>query len=87
MSHTFNFAGFYSTWHQSDKKYGNIEPERCVPVILVDFIIHDEAHPFCDDPDCPCHGDPETFKLVDRPYKDGLLTSQEAERLFLGRQV
>ena len=38
-----------------------IEPwaDNVIPVILTDEIIHTDAHPECDDPDCPCHNPQE----------------------------
>lgn len=104
---SFNYPGFFSTWHQSDKKYGisedtdawiravskenaaqAVEDERCVPVIVVDFVIHDEAHPFCDDVLCPCHADLATHsRAIMQPWVNGLLTEDESDRIWYGKQV
>ena len=66
---------------------------RCVPVIVVDFVIHDEAHPFCDDMKCPCHSGATWDDIfyynehLEQPFDDGLLTVAEKHRLWEGRQV
>lgn len=70
-----------------------VNDERCVPVIPVDFVIHDEAHPFCDDMKCPCHSGATWDDIfyynehLEQPFDDGLLTVAEKHRLWEGRQV
>lgn len=58
-------------------------------IVRVDFMLHDEAHPFCDQEDCPCHDDKALYeRCVAIPlFEDGTLTIAEALRLFEGRQV
>ena len=64
---------------------------RCAtPVIACDYTIHTWLHPFCDDPDCPCHYfvNNETYMLhIGEPYQAGLLTMAEMKRLFYGKQI
>jgi hypothetical protein len=63
--------------------------EAAAPSVLMeDSPMHTEARPFCSDPSCPCHWDYElVHKLLTEPYFDGLLTSEEANRLHYGLQV
>ncbi len=50
--------------------------------------IHTNAHPFCNDRFCRCHDDGEyvTTHCL-QPYIDGLVTKEEAERIYWGRQI
>ncbi len=67
------------------------QDERYVPVIPVDFILHDEAHPFCDDWFCPCHSLAQNYepynKHIGYPMVDGLLTDKEGMRLWMDQQI
>ena len=55
---------------------------------MEDAIEHTPSHPFCDDPDCPCHTDGQLIEeYLDSPHRNGLLTTEEGLRLFTGRQV
>jgi len=58
-------------------------------VLMEDPIIHTDSAPFCSDPSCPCHTDSELIyeHVPPRFLLDGLMTSEELERLFFGRQV
>lgn len=49
---------------------------------------HSDHTPFCDDESCPCHTDGEVVREeIITPFFDGLLTADEAMRLFHGQQV
>lgn len=67
------------------------QDDRWVPVIPVDFIIHDDATPFCDDARCDCHNlalNGQTFiECIEQPIRDGLLTTAEGLRLYWGEQI
>ena len=64
------------------------------PVIMDDPIVHDYEHPFCSDCACPCHevaSDEDAGEAYHRvivgPMQAGLLTAEEANRIFFGEQV
>jgi len=63
-----------------------------IAIPMEDPIIHTPEHPFCgpnNNPDwqtCPCHDIQETqyYELICRPLLDGLMTAEEANRLYFG---
>ncbi len=73
------------------------DPTEKVPIPIMyranDPILHDEAHPFCDDMSCECHNrriaeNQEAFEhCIGNPLMAGLLTVDEAQRLYHGTQV
>ncbi len=60
-----------------------------VPIIpMEDELLHRDDHPFCGDSTCPCHKDMSLIEYyLYQPFQNGLLTFDEAERLFVGEQV
>ncbi len=50
-------------------------------------IIHTDAHPFCEDKTCPCHCLEAMTEFIEHPILEGLLTGDEAARLWRGEQV
>ena len=52
-------------------------------------IIHTDEHPFCSDVHCPCHDiqGPQYYELICQPLLGGLMTAEEANRLFFGEQL
>lgn len=66
----------------------NIPVTNDQPVLIVwieegDEIIHDEQHPYCDDPTCPCWED-----ASDEEYVRGMsYRLQEAKRRYLGEHL
>ena len=50
-------------------------------------IIHTDAHPFCEDKTCPCHRLEAMTEFIEHPILEGLLTGDEAARLWRGEQV
>ncbi|HZS77784.1 MAG TPA: hypothetical protein VFA41_14315 [Ktedonobacteraceae bacterium] len=52
-----------------------------------DEISHSVMSPFCSDPTCPCHEDPELIAEVATQVEEGLLTPAEATRLVAGEQL
>ncbi len=51
-----------------------------------DFV-HTDHYPFCSDPSCPCHEDPDLLTVVAEHVEDGLMTPAEATRFTQGRQL
>jgi len=54
-----------------------------------EYLTHtDEEHSFCSDVHCPCHDiqDGQYYRLICRPLLDGLMTPEEANRLYFGEQ-
>ncbi len=63
------------------------QPDFPLP-IRVDALIHTDAHPFCGDFTCPCYHDHERKQhYVEEPLLDGLLTEEEADRIYAGQQL
>jgi hypothetical protein len=50
-------------------------------------ILHTAEHPFCPDPDCPCHEDQTLIAGVNDAYMQGLVTLDEATRIVEGRSL
>ena len=58
-----------------------------IPIPMEDDLVHTDHDPFCSDPTCPCHSDPDLIAEVNEQYQDGLLTPDEATNYVLGRQL
>jgi len=56
-------------------------------VIPVDYILHEQAKPFCYDNTCDCHSDPELISEVNQFVQNGLMTSTEATNFVAGKTV
>lgn len=55
-----------------------------VPTITYEesTFVHGEDHPFCNDPDCPCHNQ-DAYEEHLEPYLDnGTMTGREALRMY-----
>ena len=91
----FDYVKFFSTWHESDKRYAPRTQEFplsiVTPVIPYEdgtWPLHSDARPFCSDLGCPCHEDESlVLEVLVNPYMDGLLTNEEGLRLIQGGQV
>jgi hypothetical protein len=60
-------------------------PGLALVVLMEDPILHDASHPFCGDPQCPCHRDKELYdEYLLRPFASGEISDQDALRLFWG---
>ena len=75
------------------RKVMDMPEERFIPAIPVDEIIHTDEHPFCWDIHCPCHWD-RSYEgciyrrdYIDSPLDEGLITRQEADRLYFDKQI
>lgn len=55
-----------------------------VPLIPVDYTVHTPDNPFCDDPTCPCHEDPDNIEMVHQAYEDGIVTANDATDIVKG---
>ena len=59
-----------------------------IPYEREEDIVHTSSCPFCGDETCGCHLDRTLLQeYLITPVMDGLLTSEEAMRLFTGKQV
>jgi len=58
-----------------------------IVIPMEDDILHTQSHPFCSDPSCPCHEDPELLANVAQAVEQGLLTPAEATRLVEGKAL
>lgn len=61
--------------------------DRPIPIPMEDDLVHTDHDPFCSDPTCPCHEDPDLLVAVSEQVEGGLLTPDEATRFVQGRQV
>lgn len=52
-------------------------------------LVHTDDHPFCSDIEgCPCHDDKDAYnRYILSPLLAGLLTTDEALRLYVGKQI
>jgi hypothetical protein len=61
------------------------KPDQPLHIVrMEDSILHTLDHPFCDNPTCPCHEDPELLFDVIQAVEQGLLTPAEATPVVLG---
>ena len=58
-----------------------------IPIPMEDDLVHTDHDPFCSDPSCPCHSDPDLIAEVNDQYEAGLLTPEEATNYVMGRQL
>jgi len=54
---------------------------------MEDPIIHTELHPFCNQPDCPCHSDSEATAELLRRVTAGEITGGQALAIFWDQEV
>jgi hypothetical protein len=53
----------------------------------VDPIIHTPENPFCDDMTCPCHDDTDAINDLNDAYQGGLVSREDADRIYRGRTI
>ena len=58
-----------------------------IPVIPVDQAVHTPDHPFCDDLSCPCHEDQANIDTLNGYYQDGLVSAEDAHRIYRGHTI
>lgn len=60
--------------------------QKPIAIPMEDPIIHTDEHPFCSDCSCPCHDiqDGQYYELIAKPLLGGLMTPEEANRLYFG---
>ena len=65
--------------------------ERTVFIVWIedgDELIHTDEHPFCNDPDCPCHEDSHLVsEYITQSLDSGTLTDAEAVRVYWGQTL
>lgn len=44
--------------------------------------VHSSEHPFCSDPDCPCHNQESYEEYLEPSLNDGTMTGREALRMY-----
>ena len=52
-----------------------------------DFPVHTPENPFCDDMTCPCHEDADAINDLTGYYHDGLVSREDADRIFRGQTL
>lgn len=55
-----------------------------VPYEEGDELIHNTEYPFCGDMGCPCHEDSESIEQVQSWVTEGLITAEDAGRIYRG---
>lgn len=58
--------------------------DNFIPVLPVDHATHTLDNPFCDDPTCPCHDDPDNIEMVNQAYEDGIVSAEDASDIVKG---
>jgi hypothetical protein len=58
-----------------------------IPVIPVDDLVHTSENPFCGDLSCPCHGDPDAIGQLGEYYHEGLVSAEDADRIYRGQTL
>ena len=64
--------------------------DNFILVIPVDFKEHTSERPFCNwtlYPDCPCREDQAAIQEVNEFIRDGLMTVEEARRVWRGEML
>lgn len=69
--------------HQALQPYG----DNFIPVIPVapESMTHSVTLPFCQDPTCWCHEDPDLIAVIHAAYLAGEVTPQEATNIIAGK--
>ncbi len=70
--------------HTRDEDYEYTVMPNVPPTQAIE---HTPDRPFCNDPSCPCHEDPEAIGMVNQYYQDGLITADDATRTIKGKQI
>ena len=61
--------------------------DNFIPVVPVDYIEHTPDTPFCWNDGCICREDQEAINNLNQAIKDGLITVEDANRIYHGRTV
>ena len=61
--------------------------DNFVPVVPTTQSLHTEEHPFCWDETCPCHDDSDAIAGIANAINDGIITSDDAQRIIKGETV
>ena len=59
--------------------------DNFIPIIPGDFAYHTVEHPFCPEPPCLCHEDPDAIAQVNDYVQEGLMTPDDATRFVQGK--
>jgi len=68
-------------YHREGKPVNHPIP---IPYEEGDEPVHTDDHLFCDDPMCPCHEESAFTEQVQSWISDGLITTEDADRLYRG---
>ena len=63
------------------------KPPIPIPYEGGEQLIHSTEHPFCADMSCPCHEDAEAVAQVQHWLSEGLLTAEDADRIYRGQSL
>lgn len=61
--------------------------DNFIPVVPVDYIEHTKDRPFCWNDRCICREDQEAIGKLNQAVQDGLITAEDADRIYHGRTV
>ena len=65
----------------------NSRRDGAIIIPIEDETVHSSAYPFCSKMSCFCHENEELIISIQQQVLDGLLTIEEADRLFRGQQI
>jgi len=71
-------------YHREGKPVNHPIP---IPYEEGDEPVHTDDHLFCSDPACPCHEESESLAQVQSWISDGLITTEDADRIYRGMTV
>ncbi len=54
---------------------------------IEEFPFHTPDHPFCNDLTCPCHEDQESIAELNGYYEAGLVSRDDADRIYRGQTL
>jgi len=58
-----------------------IAPDTVIPQEEPSFV-HSDEHPFCSDPDCPCHNEDDYREYIGQYLDNGMMTGAEGLRRY-----
>ncbi len=71
--------------HTDDQEEYPQYGDNFIPIIPSDYSVHTADNPFCDDMSCPCHEDQSATYDLNGYYSDGLVSRDDADRIYRGK--
>ena len=61
--------------------------DNFVLVVPEEHLLHTADNPFCWDETCPCHDDSDAIASIANAINDGIITTDDAQRIIKGQTV